>query len=288
MHRSLSGMLCSSAAGPHAASPRAGPARASAADMVTLLGTLGVVGGRAGLLPPGRVLRRHVVIRSSSSPTCVDGTWRGPAAVEPRGAPSSTPRLDRIGDGGDLRRPRTLVRRGRRRRPLLLRRRAVLPGHRLGVVVHQGPRPRPRPDRATSGIVERAERLVIVLVATGSRTCSACPYLLPIALWAPRPCRDRGHGRPADGRGAPASARPRGGCMSRVTESRASGRSTPRVRGRAGRRVRGAARAGRPAVVVACLTASSPTGGARQGRAAAARRNLRAGGARRAPTGEPR
>lgn len=109
--------------------------------------------GRAGLLPPGRVLlghHRHHALRLLGPGRRQHGTPAGP--LQPLG------RLPRLHPGPgrrrrDLRRLRPLVR-GQRRRQRHVRRLDLLPGQRPGGVVHEGAR---RVDRAARGR-QRARR----------------------------------------------------------------------------------------------------------------------------------
>ena len=170
-------------------SPRFCIRRGVSPDAVTLIGTGRSDGGRAGLLPPGRVLLGHrSSSRSSSSPTWSTATWPARLGRSSRWGAFLDSTLDRVADGAIFGGFALWYAGGGDDNVLCavsifcLASGQVVSytkarGESIGLPV------------AVNGLVERAERLVISLVAAGLaglhdvRRAAASSILLPIALW---------------------------------------------------------------------------------------------------------
>ncbi|HVB26616.1 MAG TPA: CDP-alcohol phosphatidyltransferase family protein, partial [Mycobacteriales bacterium] len=151
------------------------------ADVVTVVGTAGVVAGALAFYPRGRFFLGTVVITCFVFSDLVDGAIaraRGSAGVWGAFLDSS---LDRIGDGavfGGL----VLYYAGRGHSPTL----AAVALYDLvagAVTSYVKARAEGLGLRCDVGLAERSERLIIVLVATGLSGLFALPVLRSIALW---------------------------------------------------------------------------------------------------------
>lgn len=149
-------------------------------DVVTLVGTLGVVGGALGFYPRGEFFWGTVVITCFVFSDLVDGTMaRMTGRSSPWGAWLDST-LDRVGDAavfagialwyagaGD---------------DLLLVALAVYGLSTGAVVSYARARAEGLGMTASVGVTERADRLVVVLVATGLDGLDV-PYVQALALW---------------------------------------------------------------------------------------------------------
>ena len=133
--------------------------------------------------------RRHVLRRCW---TCSTARWPGPAAAARSSARCSTPSAT----APPTRRSSPALAwwfSGARRQPAAGAARADLPGARRPHLLHQGAGRGRRASSCDVGIVERTERLILVLVGTGL-TGLGVPYALHVALWVLL-AGQRGHGR---------------------------------------------------------------------------------------------
>ncbi|MET0741616.1 MAG: phosphatidylinositol phosphate synthase [Candidatus Nanopelagicales bacterium] len=150
-------------------------------DVITVIGTIGVVTGSLAFYPRGELFVGTVVIAVFVFSDTLDGTMARLAGRASRWGAFLDSTLDRIGDGavfGGL----VLWFAGDGDEPLLAW--LALAGLVFGFVVSYA---RARAEglglRGDVGIFERSERLVTVLVATGLSGLGV-PYILEIALWA--------------------------------------------------------------------------------------------------------
>src|SRR5829696_7081927 len=127
-------------------------------DVVTFIGTLGVAGAALGFYPQGEFFWGTVVITCFVFSDLIDGTMARMTDRSSRWGAWLDSTLDRVGD-------------------------AAIFGLSTGAVVSYA---RARAEglgmTADVGITERADRLVIVLVATGLHGLGV-PYLQAAALW---------------------------------------------------------------------------------------------------------
>ena len=150
-------------------------------DVITVIGTIGVVTGSLAFYPRGELFVGTVVIAVFVFSDTLDGTMARLAGRASRWGAFLDSTMDRIGDGavfGGL----VLWFAGDGDEPLLAW--LALAGLVFGFVVSYA---RARAEgldlRGDVGIFERSERLVTVLVATGLSGLGV-PYILEIALWA--------------------------------------------------------------------------------------------------------
>ena len=149
-------------------------------DVVTLIGTLGVVGGALGFFPRGEFFWGTVVITLFVFSDLVDGTMARMSERSSRWGAWLDSTLDRVGDAavfvgialwfagdGDD----TLL--------LVLALYCLSSG---AVVSYAKARAEGLGMTADVGITERADRLVVVLVATGLDGLGV-PYVQALALW---------------------------------------------------------------------------------------------------------
>lgn len=149
-------------------------------DVVTLVGTLGVVGGALGFFPRGEFFWGTLVITAFVFADLVDGTMARMTERSSRWGAWLDSTLDRVGDaavfggialwfagGGD---------------DLLLVALCLYCLSAGSVVSYARARAEGLGMTANVGVTERADRLVIVLVATGLDGLGV-PYLQALALW---------------------------------------------------------------------------------------------------------
>lgn len=149
-------------------------------DVVTFVGTLGVVGGALAFYPRGEFFWGTVVITAFVFSDLVDGTMARMSERSSRWGAWLDSTLDRVGDAavfGGI----ALWYAGDGDDMLLVA--LCLYGLSAGAVVSYA---RARAEglgmTANVGVTERADRLVIVLVATGLDGLGV-PYLQALALW---------------------------------------------------------------------------------------------------------
>ena len=149
-------------------------------DVVTLVGTLGVAGGALGFYPRGEFFWGTVVIACFVFSDLVDGTMARMTGRSSRWGAWLDSTLDRVGDAavfggialwyagaGD---------------DLLLVALAVYGLSTGAVVSYARARAEGLGMTASVGVTERADRLVVVLVATGLDGLDV-PYVQALALW---------------------------------------------------------------------------------------------------------
>jgi CDP-diacylglycerol--glycerol-3-phosphate 3-phosphatidyltransferase len=149
-------------------------------DVVTLVGTLGVVGGALGFFPRGEFFWGTLVITAFVFADLVDGTMARMTESSSRWGAWLDSTLDRVGDaavfggialwfagGGD---------------DLLLVALCLYCLSAGNVVSYARARAEGLGMTANVGVTERADRLVIVLVATGLDGLGV-PYVQALALW---------------------------------------------------------------------------------------------------------
>lgn len=149
-------------------------------DVVTLVGTLGVVAGALGFFPRGEFFWGTIVITCFVFSDLVDGTMARMSGRSSRWGAWLDSTLDRVGDaavfggialwfagGGD---------------DLLLVALCVYCLSTGAVVSYARARAEGLGMTAAVGVTERADRLVVVLVATGLDGLGV-PYVQALALW---------------------------------------------------------------------------------------------------------
>ncbi len=149
-------------------------------DVVTLIGTLGVVGGALGFYPRGEFFWGTIVITLFVFSDLVDGTMARMTERSSRWGAWLDSTLDRVGDAavfGGI----TLWFAGRGD-DLLLAGLALYCLSTGGVVSYARARAEGLGMTANVGITERADRLVAILVCTGLDGLGV-PYVQALALW---------------------------------------------------------------------------------------------------------
>lgn len=149
-------------------------------DVVTLIGTLGVVGGALGFFPRGEFFWGTVVITCFVFSDLIDGTMARMTGRSSSWGAWLDSTLDRVGDAavfGGI----ALYYAGAGD-DLLLAALSVYGLSTGAVVSYARARAEGLGMTADVGITERADRLVVVLVATGLRGLGV-PYVQELALW---------------------------------------------------------------------------------------------------------
>ncbi len=157
-------------------------------DAVTLLGTAGVMAGALVFYPRGEFFWGTVVITLFVFSDLVDGNMARQLGRSSRWGAFLDSTLDRVADARSSAASRSGTRAAATTTSCARSRSSAWPAARWSRTPRRAARAIGLPV-AVNGLVERAERLVISLVAAGSRgparrsACPASSILLPIALW---------------------------------------------------------------------------------------------------------
>ena len=152
------------------------------ADVVTLVGTLGVAAGALVFFPQGMLLTGVLVITAFVFSDLIDGYMARLTGKSTRFGAFLDSTLDRIGDGaifGGL--ALYFAGPGNSTLYLVLALVCTVMG---GVTSYARARAEGLGFQAKVGIAERADRLVVILVMTGLSAIFDLPVLLYVALWA--------------------------------------------------------------------------------------------------------
>ena len=152
------------------------------ADVVTLVGTLGVAAGALVFFPQGMLLTGVLVITAFVFSDLIDGYMARLTGKSTRFGAFLDSTLDRIGDGaifGGL--ALYFAGPGDSTLYLVLALVCTVMG---GVTSYARARAEGLGFQAKVGIAERADRLVVILVMTGLSAIFDLPVLLYVALWA--------------------------------------------------------------------------------------------------------